>query len=268
MKKEASVFLSYSREDSELAGEVERALKKLGLEVWRDVRSIAPGIEWSPAIAKAIRQARGVAVLVTAASAKSEWVAYEYAFATGAGIPIVQIAARGATIPKPMQSRQVITYAGPTSAAKAIDKGISYQLRSVGQARALTPKLVAKFQEVNGKLCRLRDDPNDKLPSLEMDLWIENAPNRTKNVAFEILDLGIRDRKWRLKRSKSHQEIREFLTDDMNLYGDVEIWARGVESGNGTWLAKSRLYEALMRYYGGRPKSSEIRRGLRQIREN
>jgi hypothetical protein len=84
-------------------------------------------------------------------------------------------------------------------------------------------------------------------------------------VAFEILDLGFRDRKWTKRRTASP---REFLTDDMNSYGDVEIWAGGVGVGKGNWNTTSRLYEALVRYHRSRPMNAEIQRGLKQIREN
>jgi len=54
----------------------------------------------------------------------------------------------------------------------------------------------------------------------------------------------------------------------MNSYGDIEIWARGVGRDEGLWLSKSTLYEALIRYYTQRTTSAEVRRGLKQIREN
>jgi hypothetical protein len=265
MKRRTPIFLSYSRTDTDRAVALEQALQQRGLTVWRDARSIAAGERWAEAIEKGIRGARGVVVLVTAASARSEWVTYEYAFATGARIPIVVVAVRGARVAVPLERFQTVPYSEASGAAKKIDDGIQAQSRAAGQERATAPIILAKFQEVNGKLYRASPA---NTPSLGIDLWIEHAPRQTLSVAFEILDLGFSDRKWTVRRARRTADLREFLTDDMNSYGDIEIWARGIGSGSGNWFAKSTLYEALVRYHNGRPASAEIRRGLKQIRKN
>lgn len=43
MAKRPAVFLSYSREDDRRANALEKELKELKLEIWRDVRSIVAG---------------------------------------------------------------------------------------------------------------------------------------------------------------------------------------------------------------------------------
>jgi hypothetical protein len=266
MKKGPKIFLSYSRKDSESAEALEQALLKRGLQVWRDVRSIAAGERWSDSIENGIREARGVVVLLTAASSNSEWVAYEYAFATGARIPIIAVVGRGGAVPGPIQRFQTVSYSQPRSVAKVIDDGIAIQYRAAAQERASAPKLVAKFQEDDGDIVRAS---SGKTPSLGMDLWIEDAPRQTEKVAFEILDQGFRDRRWTVPRARRvSSATREFLTEDMNSYGDVAIWARGVGTGRGNWTAKSMLYAALVRYYSGRSINTETRRGLAQIRKN
>lgn len=259
-KKYGHIFLSYSRKDEDSARALEQALEALDLRVWRDTRSIAAGTKWPEALENAIRNARGVAVLMTAASAGSDWVTYEYAFATGAQIPIVAVIMGRAEIPAPLRNFQIVSYSTPRNAAEQIVEGIRYQSRAVRRVRASTPRLVAKFQEENGSLCRTGK-------SIWLYLWIEDAPRETRSVTFEIMDLGFEDRKWTEPRAKGRKnELREFVTDEMNSYGDVEIWARGNGAGRGAWLTKSTLYEALVRYHGRRPANLQIRRGLNQIR--
>jgi hypothetical protein len=266
MKKKPGVFLSYSRKDGALADILEKALRKRSLQVWRDERSIAAGESWPDAIEQGIRDSRGVVVLITEASATSQWVIYEYAFATGAKVPVIAVRVRGAIIPSPIQRYQVVEYSGAPSAAQMIDEGILRQSREAARERASTPKLMAKFQEVNGEISHAS---GGKTPSICLDLWVEQAPSQTRSVAFEILDQGFRDREWVVQRdSQSVHSPREFLTDDMNSYGDVEIWARGVGSRSANWSTTSSLYEALLRYYRGRPLNRDVRRALKQIREN
>src|SRR3977135_2442055 len=136
MKNRPTVFLSYSHHDQARASAIEDALTARGLHVWRDIRSIAGGARWSEAIENGIRGSRGAVVLITASTASSEWVIYEYAFATGAGIPVVAVMTRGAAIPNPIQQFQVVKYTDPRSVAKKIDAGLSDQSRAAGQKRA------------------------------------------------------------------------------------------------------------------------------------
>jgi hypothetical protein len=150
--------------------------------------------------------------------------------------------------------------------AAKIDEGLRDQSRAAGHERASSPMLMAKFQEVNGTVSRASAG---KTPSLWMDLWIQGAPRQTTSVSFEIADLGFRDRKWTVRRRKrASRQVREFLTDEMNSYGDVEIWAYGNLPRSENWSTSSTLYEALVRYYRDHLTSSEIKRGLSQIRKN
>ena len=52
------VFLSYAREDENLAHTLWLCLRRAGLEVWYDKVNIEPGQDWRLEIGKAIREAR------------------------------------------------------------------------------------------------------------------------------------------------------------------------------------------------------------------
>jgi hypothetical protein len=267
MKKTPGIFISYSRKDREIATVLEKELKKRGLTVWRDVQSIEAGARWFGAIEDGIRGSRALVVLITPTSAGSAWVTYEYAFATGARIPVIGVRVGGAKIPRPIRGFQTVQYSSKAQTiAKKIDDGILAQSRSAVRQSAAAPTLVAKFQEVNGEVESIG---GGRAPSLCVDLWVEQAPKQTQRVAFEIPDLGFDDREWTIARRKTKAAaMREFLTDDMNSWGDVEIWARGIGPGAGTWSTNSTLYKALSTYYRKRPVSPEIRRALKQIRRN
>lgn len=273
--KQPGVFLSYSQKDSKRALALEKALKARGLSVWVDVHSINAGAAWFEAIQQGIRDARAVVVLITQASASFEWVTFEYAFAAGAGVPVIAVVEPAVAVPTPLQNFQFVKYTTAATVAKQVDTGIKDKLRLLGQARASTPKLVARFQEFDGEICKAS---GGKTPALCLDLWVQHVPPQTKKVAFEILDLGFDEPKWTVHRTKQADSLREFLTDDMTSYGDIEIWAQGVGSGKagsgkagsdrGAWSISSMLYEALLRYYDGRHTSQEVRQALKQIRLN
>ena len=267
MPVKPTIFLSYSRTDRDRARNVERVLAEDGLHVWRDERSIYAGTEWSQAIERGIRRSRGLVVLLTQASAQSEWVLYEAAFAVGAKVPLVPVVVAGARVPAPLSRFQGVKY-GATRLARKVDAGIRAQARETGEMAALSPKLVARFQEADGEIVPASAG---RVPSLLMDLWVEQAPPGTVSVSFEILDLTFpkSERKWTIGRSKrAPAEIRQFLTDDMNSYGDVDIWAAGKVTKGKPWSIRTTLYEALTRYYTTRRPNAAIRQGLRQIRKH
>ncbi len=70
------IFISYKREERELAQQVERALIDAGFVTVTD-RNIAKNVEFGSAIDRMIRTARLTLVLWTQASATSEWVCQE-----------------------------------------------------------------------------------------------------------------------------------------------------------------------------------------------
>ncbi|MBE0702449.1 MAG: toll/interleukin-1 receptor domain-containing protein [Afipia sp.] len=68
------IFISYSSKDRRRADILQDALEASGHRVWRDVRSIAAGEEWQPAIFRALENADAFMLLVSEQSAQSEWV--------------------------------------------------------------------------------------------------------------------------------------------------------------------------------------------------
>jgi hypothetical protein len=94
LSKRATVFISYSRQDREIADRIERALEAHDFSVWRD-SEIRPGDSWQDAIQTAIDDAiaRGfVLLLLSPASLDSEFVASEIDYALsrrGNIIPVV-----------------------------------------------------------------------------------------------------------------------------------------------------------------------------------
>lgn len=68
------VFLSYSRDDAEYVRGLQQRLRDQDLHAWRDEASIPGGAEWERVIDAAIREMDAMVVVVTPASARSEWV--------------------------------------------------------------------------------------------------------------------------------------------------------------------------------------------------
>ncbi len=91
----ARIFLSYARDDAELAKQLAGLITSAGHQVWWD-REIQGGSHFSSEIDKALREADAVMVLWTEASIKSAWVQDEAAEGRDSGrlVPIVLNGAR------------------------------------------------------------------------------------------------------------------------------------------------------------------------------
>lgn len=259
-----SFFISYDHEDRALANSLKTAMERRKLGVWLDEHNIASGNRITEEIEKGIRESRGVIVLV-ARGKKSEWVPYEYGFARGAGIPVVPVVDPAARIPESLRHFKILPFTNPREVAKEVEVSLVARSRGITRQRSLLPKLFARFQLKNGDI--LKTSSHSGIPHYWMDLWIENAPKATEKVIFEIPDRGVRDNRWTVRRDDNRLGSREFLTDDINLYGDVEVWAFGV-AGNKRWTTKSSLYDALARYHRGSKLTADIRKALKQIRDN
>ena len=96
------VFLSYSREDLEYVRDLQRQLRGQDVHAWRDEVSIPGGTEWARVIDAAINEMDVMVVVVTSASAKSEWVEKECSAFINSGktvVPYIIDAAKKATLP-------------------------------------------------------------------------------------------------------------------------------------------------------------------------
>ncbi|GEM_PF-1026344 len=85
-----NVFLSYSRRDIKRVEELRQALIGQGYRPWIDPNP-RPGQDWRFEIDDAISNADAMVVVITADSASSIYVTYEWSYAMGLGIPIVVV---------------------------------------------------------------------------------------------------------------------------------------------------------------------------------
>ncbi len=84
------VFISYCRKDADFAQIVEQNIKAAGLTTWRDL-DVHAGGDWRSEIDDGIKDALAVVVLMSPESAQSIYVGYEWAFALGAGVPVIPV---------------------------------------------------------------------------------------------------------------------------------------------------------------------------------
>jgi HEAT repeat protein len=84
------VFVSYCREDADFAQIVEQKIKGAEFTTWRDL-DVCAGEDWRSEIDGGIKDAVAVLVVMSPQSAQSVYVSYEWAFALGAGVPVIPV---------------------------------------------------------------------------------------------------------------------------------------------------------------------------------
>lgn len=86
----AHVFISYKHDDGDFVIVLKQRLEEAGFVAWMD-SDIAPGDDWRQDIDDAIRNAFALLVIMSPAARMSEYVTYEWAFATGSRVPVIPL---------------------------------------------------------------------------------------------------------------------------------------------------------------------------------
>ena len=86
-----SIFLSYSTQDYFFAEMLAIKLEAVGFTLWRDLGSIRAGDDWRQSIENGIKESVAVVVALSANSAESAFVTYEWAYALGMSKPVITV---------------------------------------------------------------------------------------------------------------------------------------------------------------------------------
>jgi hypothetical protein len=92
-------FLSYSRADENFALRFANDLRGRGVGIWIDQLDIRPSEHWDRAIERAVRQCRGLVVLLSPQSVASDNVADEISFAIDSGKSVLPVMIERCTLP-------------------------------------------------------------------------------------------------------------------------------------------------------------------------
>lgn len=103
-----SFFLSYSRKDEAFALRLAEALRDQGIRIWIDQLDIRPSEHWDRAIERAVRDSRGIVVLLSPRSVASDNVADEISFAIDNGRTVLPVMIEACGLPLRIARMQVI----------------------------------------------------------------------------------------------------------------------------------------------------------------
>ena len=108
-----SVFLSYSAHDHLFAELASIKLEKEGIKLWRDLGELRAGTDWQQGIEKGISDSLAVLVALSAHSAESSYVTFEWAYALGRGKPIIPIKLNECSVHPKLKPIQYLDFSVP-----------------------------------------------------------------------------------------------------------------------------------------------------------
>lgn len=108
-----NVFLSYSRNDHLFAELATVKLGEGGIRLWRDQGELRPGTDWRNGIERGISDCVALIVALSAASADSSYVTYEWAYALGKGRPVIPVKLTQCAVHPKLETIQYLDFSVP-----------------------------------------------------------------------------------------------------------------------------------------------------------
>ena len=108
-----SIFLSYARQDYFFAEMLAIKLAEHNFAIWRDQGSIRAGDDWRQSIEDGIKDCFAVVVALSARSADSAYVTYEWAYAIGMGKTVIPVKLSECNVHPKLEPTQHIDFSYP-----------------------------------------------------------------------------------------------------------------------------------------------------------
>ena len=108
----AHVFVSYDRENRDFAEVVQAKLERAGHRTSMDLDLLSAGDDWQDKLDAAIRASDAVVVIMEPEARASDYVAYEWAFALGAGVRVIPLEFRTTPFPPRLDGLHRLDFTG------------------------------------------------------------------------------------------------------------------------------------------------------------
>jgi len=145
------VFISYKREDFDFAENLIYRLEQAGFATWADPK-IKTGEEWRTEIDLAVRDAFALVVIMTPEAKASEYVTFEWAFASGARVKIIPVMLRQTELHPRLETLQYLDFT--SASARPWDRLIEV-VRAARTAHQAPTESLTLYDSRNG--FKLRD---------------------------------------------------------------------------------------------------------------
>ncbi len=248
MTQQKHIFISYAREDREFAQRLTKSLRESKRIPWHDLHNIKGGDNWLATIDEALRNAEALIVVMSPWATRSQYVTYEWAFALGAGIPVIPVVKKQTPLHPRLTTIQYIDF---TTRSGSPWVSLRNALPALPSTMRIGPELRAKFNLVHGK-------PEQRGDYYVIDVYIHDAPPGADRVTYEFHDETLRKSKWSTKSAATKFESTILSNGDSLLTATIRT------PGKKPLRIACPLYEALKFGHGPKPKP-EIKKAIRKI---
>ena len=234
-------FLSYSRSDERFALRFAKDIRTRGIAMWVDQLDIRPSEHWDRAIERAVRECRGIVVILSPRSVASDNVADEISFAIDGGKSVLPVMIERCTLPLRITRMQVVD--ATSNYEKALQQCVTELKRPGRMSKSVT------------------DHPTDRRASLSADT-ISDAKRRLAPIVGPIASILV-DKA--VSRAGSDNELYVLLSQHIEKEADRQDFLASVdergspilsaasEQGNGAAISQNDLESiaAVLTHYLG-----------------
>lgn len=240
MPGEGPIFVSYAREDEDIARALKDRLSEQGIQCAMDTGIIEAGDDWRAKVLKLIDRAAAVVVVCTSRSVGSQEVTSEWAYAMGVGIPVIPIVYKsGLKLPTALAGLDRLDF---TSVAKrpweklvsrvrevlGESKVTSLAVRSIGVEKIFTSRHdFLKTYSLKTTLSVARDSSELLVVGRSLEAWAREfhllrsaIVTKGLHVKMAVVNPNLPPRRldgtWRLRKSRcrfSRRQVQEDPTE-------------------------------------------------------
>ena len=173
----ASLFLSYAREDEEIASTVAQELTKQGVSVWRDRESLYGGQNWPRALGEAIAANDFMVLLWSSNAATSEFVELEWCTGYALKKTILPCLLDDTPLPPSLAAIHSVTFTNSNASLSLLLQSLRQKTALVepAQKNAVLHKLSGVQSQESRDILQtaksLLDQPSVKLEKSLIDKW-------------------------------------------------------------------------------------------------
>jgi len=185
-------FLSYSRSDEAFALRLAKDIRSQGVSMWVDQIDIRPSEHWDRAIERAVRDCRGLVVILSPRSVASDNVADEISFAIEHGKSVLPVMIERCRLPLRITRMQVIDATG--NYQRALDQCV-VELRRGGSADRQEPAAAPSGPAVDAETAGAAKRRLTGILGPIASVLVDKATARAKSAQelYQLLSLHIED---------------------------------------------------------------------------
>jgi hypothetical protein len=111
----ADFFICHDHDDGDFAEILKLRIGEAGYSAWIDTDRLRPGADWRAEIDEGIRAASALIVVMTPKARRSDYVAYEWAFALGVGVQVIPLVLKPTPLHPRLELLQGLDFTNRTS---------------------------------------------------------------------------------------------------------------------------------------------------------